>query len=64
MYLPKYESQKDNYFFAKNGQINSNENTGNLNRIFARIVFRTPVANLRSDFNGLDMYTVKYHKLY
>ncbi len=30
-----------------------------LTKIFSRITFRSPVANLRSDFNGLDLYTVK-----
>ena len=54
MYLPKYDGSSD--FFTKKQK---DENYGDLNRIFCRIVFRTPAAALRSDYNGLDMYTVR-----
>lgn len=51
-YFPKYEGGE---FFTKKSK---NENDGDLDRIFFRIVFRTPAAAPRSDYNGLDMYTV------
>jgi len=50
-YFPKYEGGE---FFTKKSK---NENDGDLDRIFFRIVFRTPAAAPRSDYNGLDMYT-------
>ena len=53
MFMPPYTDQES--FFTVQS---SNENDGNLNRIFCRIVFRFPAAALRSDYNGLDMYTV------
>ena len=31
-----------------------------LEHVYCRVVFRTPVTNLRSDMNGLDLYTVSY----
>lgn len=37
---------------------NENENVGTLNRIVCKITFRSSVATLRSDINGLDFYTV------
>jgi hypothetical protein len=29
--------------------------------VVCRLVFRNPVTNLRSDMNGLDLYTVHIH---
>jgi hypothetical protein len=58
MYLPKYDGSS-NFFVGKA----KSENSGNLDRIFCRIVFRTPAAALRSDYNGLDMYTVSFQKI-
>lgn len=53
MYIPKYDGDENNFFTKKS----ENENQGTLNRIILRIVFRTPAAAQRSDYNGLDMYT-------
>lgn len=55
MFMPTYTSG-DSFFTEQS----SNENEGNLDRIFCRIVFRFPAAALRSDYNGLDMYTVSF----
>ena len=55
MYLPEYS--RDNVETLFDNQ-QTGEDEGYLKRIFCRIVFRTPVANLRSDINGLDLYTV------
>ena len=54
MFLPKYEGSQSKFFTEKT----TCENDGDLNRIVLRIVFRTPAAAMRSDYNGLDMYTV------
>lgn len=53
MFLPKYEGSQSKFFTEKT----TCENDGDLNRIVLRIVFRTPAAAMRSDYNGLDMYT-------
>jgi len=54
MYLPEYSRDNVETFFDNQ---QTGEDEGYLKRIFCRIVFRTPVANLRSDINGLDLYT-------
>lgn len=64
MYLPQYDKSKidltKSEFFSSNiDLIKDNEmDSDKLKRIFCRIVFRTPVTSLRSDINGLDLYTV------
>lgn len=64
MYLPEYDKSKINLhaseFFPLTVKYIENDegNSANLKKIFCRIVFRTPVTNLRSDINGLDLYTV------
>jgi hypothetical protein len=45
MYLPHFETNKEN------AQIK-------LNKIYFRILFRSQVTILRSDFNALDLYAV------
>ena len=57
MYLPEYSRNNVETLFDNQS---NGEEEGYLKRIFCRIVFRTPVANLRSDINGLDLYTVRH----
>jgi hypothetical protein len=47
MFLPEYYTEKTKFFYQ----------TPKSNNIICRIMFRTPVTNLRSDINGLDLYT-------
>ena len=47
MFLPEYKIEKTNFFHQ----------IPNYNDKICRILFRTPVTNLRSDINGLDLYT-------
>lgn len=47
MYLPQYTIKKTQEYLS----------SSHLKYTVCRIVFRTPVANLRSDMNGLDLYT-------
>jgi len=64
MYIPEYDKSKidlrTSEFFPSNIKFIKNDdgNSGTLKKIFCRVVFRTPVTNLRSDINGLDLYTV------
>ena len=64
MYIPEYDKSKIDHqtseFFPSNVKFikNNDGNSVKLKKIFCRIVFRTPVTNLRSDINGLDLYTV------
>ena len=66
MYFPEYDKSKLNHHasdffpFDVNFIKTDETNSGKLKKIFCRIVFRTPVTNLRSDINGLDLYTVKF----
>ncbi len=61
MYIPEYDKSKidlkKSNFFPSN-TVNIPETGDKLNKIFCRIVFRASVSSLRSDFNGLDLYTV------
>ena len=50
-YLPEMPFQKSKLYFKQNSY------SEKLKYTFCRIVFRTPVANLKSDINGLDLYT-------
>jgi hypothetical protein len=50
MYLPEYMKDKSKLFYK-------NFYNSKLKYNICRIVFRTPVSNLRSDINGLDLYT-------
>ncbi|CAF0709768.1 unnamed protein product [Brachionus calyciflorus] len=45
MYFPIFGEKKTSYDPSK------------LEKIYSKILFRSPVANLRSDFNGLDLFT-------
>ena len=63
MYIPEYDKDKidlkQSNFFPSDTVIVPD--TGDrLNRIFCRIVFRASASSLRSDFNGLDLYTVNF----
>ena len=60
MYLPEFNARKatKKSFFSQNNDLNPADKK--LNIIYSRILFRTPVANLRSDFNGLELYTVSF----
>ena len=57
-------NQIENDFLLKKTIANlnkpTNEEDNKQKRIFCRILFRTPVSNLRSDINGLDLYTVSF----
>lgn len=50
MFLPKYEDPKS--------PVSQEYNPGKLSKISARILFRSSSNLVRSDFNGLDLYTV------
>ena len=47
MFLPEYKIDSHKFFYEM----------PKLNSRICRIMFRTPVTNLRSDINGLDLYT-------
>lgn len=49
MFLPKYEDPKS--------PVSQEYNPGKLSKISARILFRSSSNLVRSDFNGLDLYT-------
>ena len=51
MFLPEILFVKSKLYFKQDGY------SEKLRYTIARIVFRTPVTNLKSDFNGLDLYT-------
>lgn len=63
MYIPAYDKSKldlkANDFFPRDDHLvkDTELNSDKLRKIFCRIVFRTPVTSLRSDVNGLDLYT-------
>lgn len=66
MYIPAYDKSKldlkANDFFPRDDHLvkDTELNSDKLRKIFCRIVFRTPVTSLRSDVNGLDLYTVGF----
>lgn len=57
MFYPEYRGGHDGFFPPKSVK-RSNPGDKRLDFIYSRILFRAPVANMRSDYNGLDLYTV------
>jgi galactose-1-phosphate uridylyltransferase len=66
MYLPETFSSSSSYsssLFDLNPKFKLVYNK-KLDHILCRILYRSPVANLRSDINGLDLYTVSFFSFF
>ena len=48
----------DHYSFSAGMYLPEYGSERTLNKLFFKILFRSPAVGVRSDFNGLDLYTV------